>query len=487
MTQEDNGDWNLDGTIVKSVTAQTNFSGYTYSDGSAVTSDSTVMIAYEPIKWQIVSTDEDSVLLISKEVIDSRSFSNSLTVDANYSTSELREWLNGEFYESVFPADNNLLVQTIENDNGQSTTYDKVTIPTASEMSSIRAAEVLGTNNFLTGSLMSSPSDYALARGAQSGSMFGGTGVSYWTRTHGTSTAFGNNSYVKYIDGDGNIQDGGTLSYATFGVRPMIRVSKDSDYYYHLRGLKPIVNMANMSLVYGGFPQSVVTDSDITAALDDMYTAEGNATKVYECRGKLYYPYSTANFSASGPWKFLDGTVVNPLTKYWFDYKPIEWKIFRAQMMPGSRTVCAYSKYAIAGVKFGSNSTYIESNIDTWLNNTFLDTAFMNGDYSCLESNTLTDNNNSPFNRLVYLFSRSELLQISDNQENASDPKRVRPITDFAIANLCDYYNGNAVYCYTRDAYSTSNVYVVDSNGIMNSSMASNQIGSIVPVIKVDA
>lgn len=67
----------------------------------------------EIIEWYVVSVEDDRALLLSRYVLEQRRF------DANpggWDTSEIREWLNGEFYETSFSEnEKELIIESFDN------------------------------------------------------------------------------------------------------------------------------------------------------------------------------------------------------------------------------------------------------------------------------------------------------------------------------------------------------------------------------------
>lgn len=70
----------------------------------------------EPIVWDVIESDEDSQILISHNVLTHKEY-NSEQVAMNWEDSEIREWLNGEFYTTSFTEDEQFKIQTVTNPN----------------------------------------------------------------------------------------------------------------------------------------------------------------------------------------------------------------------------------------------------------------------------------------------------------------------------------------------------------------------------------
>ena len=95
--------------------------GYTFSDTTSVTEGNTYYFKVEPIKWRILSEGGGNALILCESIIANKEFGNS----NNYAKSEIRAWLNNEFYNSAFNAVQRALIKTTEVDNSvYSTGYD---------------------------------------------------------------------------------------------------------------------------------------------------------------------------------------------------------------------------------------------------------------------------------------------------------------------------------------------------------------------------
>lgn len=98
--------------------------------------DNNVQNSAEPIEWQVLSVDKDRALLISLNALEAISYSTPMDSAAysasglSWETSYLRSWLNSDFLNAAFSADEQkaiLLSELSLNDaNGNSSTKDSV-------------------------------------------------------------------------------------------------------------------------------------------------------------------------------------------------------------------------------------------------------------------------------------------------------------------------------------------------------------------------
>ncbi len=70
----------------------------------------------EPIEWEILSVEEDRILLISRYVLDCVQYNTEYT-DVTWETCTLRSWLNNDFYNTAFTDDekDKIMLSMLEN------------------------------------------------------------------------------------------------------------------------------------------------------------------------------------------------------------------------------------------------------------------------------------------------------------------------------------------------------------------------------------
>ena len=65
----------------------------------------------EPIKWRILSEENGEALLLSEYILDAHRFDEESN---NYKDSEIRKWLNNDFYNKAFNDNEKQIILTIE-------------------------------------------------------------------------------------------------------------------------------------------------------------------------------------------------------------------------------------------------------------------------------------------------------------------------------------------------------------------------------------
>ena len=177
---------------------------------------------YEPIKWNILKTDNNKALLISELIIDSQDYNytndarssatdyegNSTTSEVygnNYMYSHIRSWLNTTFYDTAFTTLEKQIIETTTVDNSPSSTSnsdstyacqntnDKIFLLSYSEVTTYYSSK---------SARCAQSSDYAKAQGIY---VYQSSGIScYWLRSPG--------SLYNYTALD-VLNDGGTNDY----------------------------------------------------------------------------------------------------------------------------------------------------------------------------------------------------------------------------------------------------------------------------------
>ncbi len=103
---------------------------YVFDDGEEIVVGTEYWFACEPIEWQVLGEEAGEYYLLSSVLLDAQAYYSSYasrtvdgqTVYANdYAQSELRRWLNEEFYQTAFALNNGYALEK-RIDNGGATT-----------------------------------------------------------------------------------------------------------------------------------------------------------------------------------------------------------------------------------------------------------------------------------------------------------------------------------------------------------------------------
>ncbi len=181
----------------------------------------------EPIKWRILERQENKLLLLSEVILDSYCFDWD---SSNYEQSDIRSWLNDEFYNSAFTENEQNLICTQTIAQGDSTIYDNVFLLSCSDMLN----KDYGFNNHMLSqdiNRVKLSTAYSRAKGvsirAQSllvPSQYANAGA-YYLRSASSSNA---ENYVHTVYADGVIFNGDIDRYE-YGVVPALVLDLDAD------------------------------------------------------------------------------------------------------------------------------------------------------------------------------------------------------------------------------------------------------------------
>ena len=103
----------------------------TYQDDNGYNISNVYWFKYEPIKWRILEESNGKATLLAEMILDSQDYnytSSSRTIDGktvysnNYEYSNIRKWLNDNFYNTAFSELEKALIQTVEVDNSARST-----------------------------------------------------------------------------------------------------------------------------------------------------------------------------------------------------------------------------------------------------------------------------------------------------------------------------------------------------------------------------
>lgn len=169
--------------------------------------DNDVSNGPEPIEWEILDTDGDRILLLSKYALDSQYYYET-DIPVSWGRSDLRGWLNANFLYDAFTEaqQTQILPVTLEKNAGA----DQLFLLSLDEVNRYFADNT---------ERLCKATDYALAQNAYVSPTTGG---SWWLlRTPGKT-----DQHVMSVNSDGSIdREGGTVSSIRGGVRPAMWVN----------------------------------------------------------------------------------------------------------------------------------------------------------------------------------------------------------------------------------------------------------------------
>ena len=299
-----------------------------------------------------------------------------------------------------------------------------------------------------------------------------------------------------------------THQFVSPGVASIDRNFLDNEYFYSLTNeddryiaptsSSPIIN--GNTVTYGIYPQTVLTDEELVSNLNSYAAEQTNGWFLY--RGEYYAKVSAKPYNYG--LKFDNGTTIVWGTTYWFKCEPITWNVLSDN--DGEYYILSsvlldahcYYDYQSDGYKDDEYRTisgetvyhnnYEYSDIRTWLNSDFFDSAFALGKSHI---QTTTVNNSASTTDLgmnsyackntqdkVFLPSYKDYINSSYgfSTSTSSTNKRYCRTTDWARARGADYYTYSGSYQYNCDYWTRSpfseesgGVWSVGSDGTMNS------------------
>ena len=212
-TSESNG-WYLynDEYYAKAVAKPYDDSGYVFNNGTEIVEGKTYWFRCEPIIWNVLSGENGEYFILSSVLLVTHRYDD----DSNdYAKSEIRAWLNDEFYKSAF-ALGDKHIQTKNVDNSADDTKDKIFLPIFDDYMNVDYG--FEHTLYQTESRECKTTDYARANGA-----FGG----YWTSS-GMGNAYPYVQYARTVGTDGNLDGSGYVRSTHYGVRPALILTLNS-------------------------------------------------------------------------------------------------------------------------------------------------------------------------------------------------------------------------------------------------------------------
>ena len=165
----------------------------------------------KPIEWIVMKKEGNQVLLLSKYVLDSKSY-NEGWGDVTWETSDIRQWLNNEFYTTAFNKAEKAKIQTSLIKNEYNDTEDKVFLLSEKE------AETLFSND---DERIAKATGYAEKSGVYVNEKKESV---WWLRSMGySSSRAAEVKYNGWVD-----QDGPSVDCMDGGVRPALHLNLQS-------------------------------------------------------------------------------------------------------------------------------------------------------------------------------------------------------------------------------------------------------------------
>ncbi|WP_379147079.1 DUF6273 domain-containing protein [Paenibacillus sp. sgz500992] len=185
-----------------------------------------------PIKWRVLQNSGSELFILSEYILDCRRYHGEYA-DITWRDSDLRRWLNDEFYNAAFNGSEKRFIKTThcaDNGEGSADTEDKVFLPSVLEVKELtykldevslsvkrraiatefaRIKKNDGCHLYVYNKKVKN--DYITEEGEESGCSW------WWLRTqHGSS------SRAFFIGPRSSIRSYGRVNLACYGVRPAL-------------------------------------------------------------------------------------------------------------------------------------------------------------------------------------------------------------------------------------------------------------------------
>lgn len=174
----------------------------------------------EAIEWLVLDIKDGKTLLISKYALDSKQYNTSST-DVTWESCTLRKWLNSDFLNAAFSADERTMIPTVTVSADKNPEYS--TSPGNETQDQVFLLSITEANKYFTSdsARVCKPTAYALVNGpyeSDSGNCW------WWLRSPG-----GLQYRAAHVDHYGGVNESGSyVIYSNVAVRPALWINLDS-------------------------------------------------------------------------------------------------------------------------------------------------------------------------------------------------------------------------------------------------------------------
>lgn len=230
---ESNGWYLFEGLYYAKTVSEPAESLYFFENGEPISRGKTYWFRCEPIEWQRLNIQEsgNTYVLMTRYLIEASAYHghqgvrtiDGVTVQpSNYEHSDVREWLNGEFFAKAFGLnDNNVMVSYVDNSKGYecNDTDELVYLPSVDDLTN--ASYGFPTSISSTPERECMVTDWARARGAKCEEINTNKYIGYyWSRS---ATDYNPTYYVSNINYNGYVGSN-NVTLTDSCVRPMVTV-----------------------------------------------------------------------------------------------------------------------------------------------------------------------------------------------------------------------------------------------------------------------
>lgn len=176
----------------------------------------------ENIEWLVLEVKDGKALVTSKYALDSKPYNTSYTdVDVTWENCTLRRWLNNDFINAAFSAEEKSMIPTVTVSADNNPDYS--TNPGNTTQDQVFLLSITEANKYFSSdsARQCEPTDFAVANGAYVNS---NNGNSEWRlRSPGYHQA-----YAAYVYNDGDVNESGGVDFINMAVRPALWIDLNS-------------------------------------------------------------------------------------------------------------------------------------------------------------------------------------------------------------------------------------------------------------------
>lgn len=175
----------------------------------------------KPVEWVVMKKESRKMLLVSKDILDCRVFHRNRTA-VTWETSDMRQWLNGPFYESVFHAGERERIQRTSVKTAKNPKYNTAPGKDTGDLVFLLDIEEAESLFFSEKDRQCKATEYARAKYPFT---IESKEASWWLRSPGE-----NDYCMAFINYDGSVRYDGTLAICDFiGVRPAVWITVETE------------------------------------------------------------------------------------------------------------------------------------------------------------------------------------------------------------------------------------------------------------------
>lgn len=169
----------------------------------------------EYIKWLVLEVKDGKALVVSKYALDNKRYNTDFT-DVTWETSSIRYWLNNDFVNATFSADEKAMIPKVMVSADKNPDY--ITNPGKTTQDQVFLLSITEVNKYFSSNSarQCKPTNYAVMNGAHGNSSNGNC----WWRLRSPG---GSQCYAASVDFFGIVnKDGDSVAYNSIAIRPAL-------------------------------------------------------------------------------------------------------------------------------------------------------------------------------------------------------------------------------------------------------------------------